>query len=228
MIKNSYSSTGSVGVPSPTIPKGTLINNLTNFIENTLVTFQINFVRNVNDAEEAISEELTKYLTHYSKNEVFLFIKETMQRPSNGRIKRVDIGVFILPSDKEAIFTIEAKRLPTPTTRREREYVSGTDSLKPSGGIERFKRSLHGIGIDHSAIVGYVQDYDFNHWERNINQWIDDLIQNNTDKEITWTTGDKLINKVDIFKDKVCKFTSKSSRHQTRDILLRHYFIDLK
>ena len=39
---------------------------------------------------------------------------------------------------------MEGKRLPTPGSGREREYVASATGEKPGGGVQRFKLGLHG------------------------------------------------------------------------------------
>ena len=53
----------------------------------------------------------------------------------------------------DAFFVMEAKRLPTPSKSREKEYVEGN-----LGGIERFKRGHHGNSLAKSAMVAYIQN----------------------------------------------------------------------
>ena len=51
---------------------------------------------------------------------------------------------------------IEGKRLPAPTSDREKEYVTGFDRI--TGTLQRFKLGLHGGRLDIGAMVAYVQD----------------------------------------------------------------------
>ncbi len=75
----------------------------------------------------------------------------------------------------EPFYVLEAKRLPTPGSDREREYVVGNDS-KQYGGIERFKENLHGDGLLYAGIIAYIQEDRKPSWLEIINQWITDLI----------------------------------------------------
>jgi len=69
---------------------------------------------------------------------------------------------------KIKLYTIEAKRLPTGTGIREKEYIYGSfSSGSPSGGIQRFKTGDHGYGLPKSALLGYVEEYDFSYWHKN-------------------------------------------------------------
>lgn len=103
-------------------------------------------------------------------------------------VKRVDIA--FVPSEngtsKSKLYTVEAKRLPTGTGVREQEYVYGHfTSGSPSGGIQRFKTGDHGYGLPKSAILGYVEQNDFQHWHTTINNWITDKASELPDWDIS-------------------------------------------
>jgi len=89
--------------------------------------------------------------------------------------KRVDIA-FVSSTQgafKIKLYTVEAKRLPTGTGNRETEYIYGHfNNGSPSGGIQRFKSGDHGFGLSKSALLGYVEKYNFFHWHTTINDWI--------------------------------------------------------
>ena len=57
----------------------------------------------------------------------------------------------------EPILVMEGKRLPTPGSGREREYVASAAGEKPGGGVQRFKLGLHGAKLSRAGMVGYVQ-----------------------------------------------------------------------
>lgn len=224
MIKDSFKANMPASGLSPQIPKKTIIRSISFFIEKMLVLFRSNVTLSDQD-EESITEELLKYLSHHSKDEYFFFMKEVIQRPLVGRNRRVDIGAFLLPSDRSPIFTLEAKRLPTPSKIREKEYVVGTDSKKASGGIERYKRNLHGIDTENSAIIGYIQKNDIDYWAAKINSWIDELSVIGRYSETDWSINDKLTNKVDILFNIISKYQSVNSRDYDGDIELTHYLV---
>ena len=95
------------------------------------------------------------------------------------KTRKIDIGTYIniFDNSNELFFCIEAKRLPPPDNKKEREkeYVSGK-----KGGIARFKTNQHGIMRDsgkliaHNAMFGYVEKHDFEYWYHQINTWIED------------------------------------------------------
>ena len=94
----------------------------------------------------------------------------------------------------DPFMVIEAKRLPAPTSDREREYVTGKDksSGRATGGIQRFKLGLHGAGNEIAAIVEYVQKHSVQTWFGQINQWISDLATSNGKDGCVWSNAEKL------------------------------------
>jgi len=87
------------------------------------------------------------------------------------------------------IFLMEAKRLPSTSTR---DYVH--HSKKP-GGISRFKLEQSGFGkhLASSAMLGYVQKYDFDYFLNQVNTWISDLIESDESSEMNWVNADMLV-----------------------------------
>lgn len=85
-----------------------------------------------------------------------------------------DFFFYLNEQDLElsSIYSVESKRLPSPETSREKEYVIGD---KNNGGIERYKTEKHGKGLTECGMLGYIQDNDFKHWHTTINGWINDL-----------------------------------------------------
>lgn len=135
-------------------------------------------LRNIKN-EKGITNRLCKIL---SGHKLIYFHHEGMQDEETGTSPSVDLEAIAttetvfearLFAREETLMAIEAKRLPSPSKQREREYLVGHD--KPSGGIERFKRGIHGKQSAAWAILGYVQKPDFKSWREKINGWIDDL-----------------------------------------------------
>ncbi|MDT0651223.1 MULTISPECIES: hypothetical protein [Flavobacteriaceae] len=78
--------------------------------------------------------------------------------------------------DHKPSFVMEAKRLPTPISSREKEYVVGkTTAGNPNGGIERFKLGKHGAGHSHCGMLAFVEKEEYQYWLKNINSWIAEL-----------------------------------------------------
>lgn len=226
MLKDNYNSISNI--PNPSIKKGTITEKLIDFLEETLYKFQEHFKGEVNSSEENLNEQLGKTLTYFSKSQTFIFQAETKQKQPKGIDRRVDIGAFRHFLDPNPFFTIEAKRLSTSIPKnREKEYVLGIDPAKLSGGIERFKHNVHGVNLDHSAIIGYVQNEDIKHWHKNINNWIQELIDGKIKSSLNWISNDLLNNTCDFTDLRLAKFISESEKIDQTKISLNHYFINL-
>ncbi len=214
--------------PNPSFEKGTISKKLLLFIEETLFIFQKEFKGNQNTSEEKLSEHLAKTFDYYSKPLPFIFQKEVIQEQLKGHNKKVDIGVFMHYADNEPFFTLEAKRLPIPPPKsREKEYVIGIDSNKPSDGIERYKLNLHGVNLIESALIAYVQAGTFKDWHIKINKWIGQLIKKSNNLKLSWVTEDLLINTCYFEKKEMSKFISNNKKVDNGNIKLFHYFINL-
>lgn len=226
MLKDNHNSLSNI--PNPSIKKGTIKEKLIKFLEETLYKFQEQFKGEINSSEEHLNEQLGKTLSYFSKSQAFIFQAETKQKQPKGIDRRVDIGVFKHFSDPNPFFTIEAKRLTTSIPKnREKEYVVGNDSAKLSGGIERFKHNVHGVNLDHSAIIGYVQNEDSLYWYNTINYWIQELIDGKIKSSLNWISDDLLNNTCGFTDLRLAKSTSESEKINQRKINLNHYFINL-
>jgi hypothetical protein len=161
-----------------------------------------------------------------------------MEAPERGDSPTVDIGVithlsegiFIHSkwySNEESFFSMEAKRLDVISRAREKEYLVGrweNKKYKDCGGVERFKKGIHGKGLHYSALIGYVQKYGFDYWHRHINSWIDQFITGDNPINIQWSNDDKLV--VVRKTAAIAKFLSKNSR-EGGTINLFHLWINL-
>ncbi|MDR2406616.1 MAG: hypothetical protein LBE13_00660 [Bacteroidales bacterium] len=94
---------------------------------------------------------------------------------------KVEEGITHFP-----LFVVEAKRLPAPDKRREKEYVVGN---KENGGIKRYKIEKHGKGLSACGMIGFVEKENFHYWQTTINKWIVELA-NTTD---FWESDEMLI-----------------------------------
>jgi hypothetical protein len=145
-------------------------------------------------------------------------------QPNRKNQNNVDIGVYTFNS--KLFFTIECKRLPTPrnSKRDEMEYVFGK-----LGGIERFKRNLHGIDKEGNlfvvnAMIGYIEKENFEYWFDKINFWLDEKA-NSKVEDLSWTTEEKL-KKLDF--DKIATSYSVHNRIDSTKVELNHFWIYLK
>lgn len=183
------------------------------------------------DPEDDISQILWAYLERMARKTEFFMIQFQYRYLKTRRSS--DFGIIEAEDNNpneidKAFFVIEAKRLPTPGKdkdgkSREKEYVSSN-----YGGMERYKKGHHGKGLSDSAIIGYIQKEDCNHWHQKINDWINDLIQTNKSPEICWDEGDLLILEKDLTTTQ--KYNSKNIRiiDSNRDsIKIHHYLMKL-
>ena len=86
----------------------------------------------------------------------------------------------------DPILVIECKRLPAPSKDREKEYVTGTEPAKITGGIQRFKLGHHGARLDMAAMIGYVQAGTASHWLDEVNGWILELVDSPLGDGCVW------------------------------------------
>ena len=149
--------------------------SLLNFLEKYLPIFPDDVKTNKNRDEWDINEALFSFLDIYSRNFAFQFIPEyrykNKSRPDFGvkEVKSDDTGIYIYDQKAEHFFDIECKRL---YDKNNKPYVSGK-----TGGIQRFKENKHGVDLDYSAMIGYVEIEDFDFWHKKINSWISDEVE---------------------------------------------------
>jgi hypothetical protein len=201
------------------IAKGRTVDSIVSFLDNKLPLFRGDVGINVKNEDE-ISQECCIFLAREARNSFFMF---HFQHKYLGQNRSSDFSIISAEkfSSKEPLFVIEAKRLPTPGSGRQREYVQGN-----LGGIERFKRGFHGKSLGNSAMIGYVQRETFEHWFKEINSWINDLVLNSKDSSISWIETDKL--KFEKNLDELIKYSSSHSRVKESKINLIHYWIYFK
>lgn len=188
------------------------------FIEVHFSEFSNKVKGEISTNEKALTDKLCKFLNRKVGNYPFYFHHENVENHASGISPQTDIGTLsknvqltvgdMSYGEFESFFSLEAKRLPTPGQYREKEYVIGYN--KPSGGIERFKKRIHGNHLKYAAIIGYIQKEDKNHWFLKINGWIDELIFS-APRE--WKENDKLTN-IGECSENVSKFISKNSRQE--------------
>lgn len=119
----------------------------------------------------------------------------------------------------EPLFVVEAKILPAPDNKiqREKEYVIGNNS---NGGIERFKIGKHGIGQDHCGLLGFINDENtIDTWIKQINLWIIDLSCN---KPSIWS-DEEVLEKIDN-SDQI----QSIAKRQSDNVYLHHFFVKLQ
>ena len=121
-----------------------------------------------------------------------------MEDETKGDSPSTDIGIFLnvldLATDPPKIAVFEGKRLSkTLGKQRKQEYVIGHEKKGrhvPCGGIERFKRSIHGGKFNNAGMIGYLQDGTPNHWWAQVNSWIAELSSQQHDP--AWSNHEQL------------------------------------
>lgn len=189
--------------------------NLIQFIEQTLPNFpksqEFVSVLETKKNENQHSRAFCLYMTHKSKANEYVFIPETAQIGSH----TIDIGIYW---GNNLIFTIEAKRLPTPKgskqkPRNEHEYVYGNGA-----GIQRFREGFHGVDnrnkpLPENGMIAYIQKEDFEYWFSKINQWVLDA---------HWDKSEQLEK---VYFKKIGRLTSTHPRQNDSNIKLHHFWI---
>lgn len=194
---------------------------INNFLQKHLPDFPV-FLRTVVDLttvnEDIITSKLEIYLQRQARvtDELFMF---QFQHPEIGSKRSTDMSVIYASpfASTESIFAIEAKRLPTPGSGRQKEYVEGN-----LGAMERFKRNHHGKHLKHSAILGYIEKKDFKHWHHEVCSWINTLTATNKDSTILWNKNDLLSNRSS--SNSLNLYESINARLGSTDIHLSHYW----
>jgi len=189
--------------------------------------------RNTQRPENTLTVSLCRFLRSRCRKAPTLF-DFFPEFPQTDR-RRVDLGVHAAEEEglyvanqmyglDDVFYTLEAKRLPTPDRRREREYVVG-NGAKQSGGIERFKENLHGDSLLYSGMIAYIQEDRKPSWLANINQWIADLATHPpTNGHATWGQND-LLRQETTATPRVREFSSHHHRAHGSPIQLWHFWL---
>src|ERR1700690_4142062 len=173
---NKTSGTGALSGP----PQATSVLTTVLFIRRHLVEFSNTYSVSKINNEKGLTQKLSNMLNAHAQREgySFWFDKEYMEDPESGTSPQVDIGVITsledgisieskLYSSDESFFSVEAKRLGCLEKKREKEYLVGrfeNSKYKDCGGVERFKKGIHGKNLKYAGIIGYVQEHNFQYW----------------------------------------------------------------
>lgn len=218
---------GPNNIPFQNVPEGAssigYVEKLILFLEKYLPGFtkerNVSGSQSENDLTELLFRHLTRKARFNSENIEYHYIFQTeksqKQKKQKGHPRRMDMAARLNTVDinMEVIYCIEAKKLPTPGSGREKEYVLGK-----GGAIERFKNEEHGLDdegslIRNNGIVAYITKHDFDHWHHQINQWISDA---------GWQDSEKLV--INYF-SAICKLSSMHQRISGDALYLTHFWI---
>jgi len=180
-----------------------LRNNLPKFSED-FVNVPVTSLNQNTNFENYISQELSFFLNNRENGYIFGF----QAIGPDILVRQFGAGVH-----GPTLFLIEAKRLPTP--KRSNDYVKT--------GIGRFKKEEHGKQYSVAAMLGYVQENDFDHWYGEVNSWIIALISDKGENP-RWTMEDQIC-KIQI--TDIGEYKSIHSRITERPITLHHFWINL-
>ncbi len=237
MLADTYQAITSGKIKGPEIDAPII--TVVSCVERVLITFSEQYVDSNIKNEKGLTQKLIHILTvHASKKYYpFYFQKEYMEDPERGDSPQIDIGVIstekegiiigVKPYEGESFFSIEAKRLAEFGSKRAKEYLVGRtekNKYNSCGGVERFKQGIHGRGLPYGAIIGFVQEYDFDYWHGLLNSWIEDLIHDNIYSPVSWDLKDKL--QKEYIKTTTAKFISVNFR-QGDSIMLYHLWVSL-
>ena len=224
----------SIGRISSGIEGDSLAIKAVGFMQRQLSAWRDDPDRPQEQAENRLNLQLCKFLDSRARNE-FPMVRFDHEEYQGGR-RSVDLSASPTKSTMidarlhtiyEPILVIEGKRLPAPSSDREKEYVTGGKE-QASGGIQRFKLGLHGAKHETAAMVGYVQDHSLRHWHKKINTWISELAGVATQDSCAWHENEKLgLLEEDSLKG-VASFRSahsRSGRVSTNRIIIHHLWI---
>jgi len=211
-------------LPDTSIPKGTTLKLIFKAIQDTTPFF----ISGISKIKKKLNEEeLTQeFVAHLRRNSgEFPFCvgqeKKDIYKLAKGK---PDIYFYSkeVADTTESIFDLEAKRLPPPKDkRREKEYVVG-EGVKATGGLQRFKRELHGKGLTNCGMLAFIEQQNPLFWKSQINKWISDLCQ--TDNE--WSL-DELLDEI-LQKDKFTYLVSNLKKVSNQNSNMHHFWIDIK
>lgn len=232
MLANSFSSSFSRGVPNFTysfkledVYERTLIEAVPEFIHGL-----ISYKRTKSLDEEGFSQEyitaLNRCLINNPKGILAVPEYKDFYTVGANPVKRVDVAFVSSEqgASKIKLYTAEAKRLPTGTGIREKEYIYGSfSSGSPSGGIQRFKTGDHGNGLPKSALLGYVEENDFSYWHKTINYWIANKVEELPGE---WKKDEQL-QKLDIDSSQNCSISRSLAYRKFDTIDLFHLWIKI-
>jgi hypothetical protein len=217
------------------IEPGTLVRRTIAFVRGHLPAWRDDPSRAPGDSEEHLNAQLSKFLNATARHGDFPMVHFHHEERQTGR-RRVDLSA--LPTQStwigprhhsvyEPFLVMEGKRLPAPSSDREREYVTGNEEC--SGGIQRFKLGLHGASLVAAAMIGYVQRGNLAEWHATINNWISELGGRRDAGACSWEDNDQL----DILKtdQTMCVSECESAHNRvnsaTDRIRLSHFWIEM-
>lgn len=171
------------------------------------------------DNEGLKNQMLAETFNYIGTTNESLWIGVGKENVSEGKQSREDIYFHLNDENHTRIFFVEGKRLPKYKTKIQQEYVIGTNSFgNPSGGIERFKKGIHGKPneIFNNGLIAYVENESIKHWEDNVNCSIRDNF-----------TSDEIITMKDGFTNEFLSIHQFECESISTYFKLHHFWIEL-
>ena len=237
MLADKYSNVQKGQLSNMVQKPNTFIDQVIKFISDQLPVWRDRNERPAATAETVLTTQFCAHLNSSSRMlpgwDILQF--RTEERDADNASRTLDLtaapsGVVIDVdgrnyTDFDYLLPIECKRLPTPrgSNRDEREYV--INSKSSTGGIDRFKRELHGSGYQQGMMIGFVQSHDCSHWYTTINDWIKELVVGNV---LNWRLTDILTNFEHYQKLDLSLSTSVHTRdNNSNEIKLVHAWVQM-
>jgi hypothetical protein len=189
------------------------------------------------DSEPLLNSQLCKFLNARARTD-FPMIAFGHEEPQASR-RHADVSALLSESVVikarpytiyDPVLVIECKRIPAPAQNREREYVTGADPGKITGGIQRFKLGQHGAQMDMAAMVAYVQEGSPHQWLQRINGWILELVDKPIGDGCPWSADDILRETQEYTSKEVSTYHSvheRSGLATTNRIELHHLWVTM-
>ena len=188
-------------------------------------------------SEGELNSQICKHLNNAARHAELPYSFHHEQLEDGGR--RVDMSVGFLAeryfgtsyyTQDDPFLVFECKRLPAPSRRREREYVSSGSDEKIKGGIQRFKLGLHARRLRSVVMVGYIERDEPRNWFEKINGWINELVDTRQRHGEKWGASDILADFVE-GEEGIAHARSRHGRINSvllGEIEIRHVWIVMK
>lgn len=215
---------------------GTLALKTIDFVRDQLPSWRDDPARPDERSENRLNLQLCKFLNVKARND-FPMVHFEHEEYQLGRgsvdfsastVTGATIGASLFTIyDPIAVF--ECKRLPAPSSDREKEYVTG-GIKRQNGGIQRFKLGLHGANHDVAAMVGYLQEGSTSYWHDKINKWIVELSTGGMADVCGWSRNEMLTK---LREDSLTGIANYQSTHdrigsaKSNKVSIRHLWIKM-
>ena len=162
--------------PSISVSNTNVVMRINELMINTIPYFKSYLISGFHKKKNLNEEDLTQLFTKQAqilirKNDYPFNIEGEYKDAYN--LSKGFSDFFFYPNEQNvstaSIFSVESKRLPSPSKSREKEYVIGD---KNNGGIERYKTEKHGKGLFKCGLLGFIEQENSKHWLKEINNWI--------------------------------------------------------